>query len=164
MTYKKGILLVIVALVLLSAGGIGVNTYEEQNTVYKYHITSESISSYDESSAQDVSELAQSERELLKEAFSTTDGFFDGASTTIEREEKVDIKLDWDVIEVDGASAVVSISEETVEEPSERYSFSMLALILGALGFSIGAGMFYNARWNNGIGSSHSQYINLKDL
>lgn len=164
MSYQKGIVLIIGGLLLISAGGFGLQMSEEEETTYTYTISTESVETYDKSEANEISELDESERELLKEAFGNSANFFDGSSTSIQREEKVHTQLDWDVIEVDGAPLIVSISEESQVQASSEYLFSMTGIIFGVFMFCVGIGILHSAKWSKGISRHSVRRIDLRDL
>lgn len=162
MSINEGILFCIIGLLLMSGGGMGVDTFERQNTVYEYTITTESTSDYDESSAQSISELSVEERVLLREAFEQSENFLDSSRTTIERDEQIDTELDWSVVKIDGVAVLVTVSESTDTEAPEPYALSVLAILFGGILFMFGCKAIYNIRWETGSTGSSSS-IDIRD-
>jgi hypothetical protein len=162
MNVKEGIIFCIIGLLLMSGGGMGVDTFPRQNTVYEYTITTESTSDYDESSAQSISELSEDDRVLLRQAFEQSEDFLDDSRTTIERHEQIDTELDWSVVKIDGVAVLVTVSESTDTEAPEPYALSVLVILFGGMIFMVGCKAIYNIRWETGSDSSSSS-IDIRD-
>ena len=86
----------------------GGDTYE----LYEYEIKAEQVyDNTDESTqtATPISELSEAEQQMLYDAFKKNDHFLDGASVTIQQDEKIETLDPWKVVNINGVSMLVMI-------------------------------------------------------
>ena len=121
----------------------GGDTYE----LYEYEIKAEQVyDNTDESTqtATPISELSETEQQMLYDAFKKNDHFLDGSSVIIQQDEKIETLDPWKVVNINGVSMLVMIDgPETIiahESPEDSATLVMglfLCLLFGFTGLLI---------------------------
>lgn len=164
MTFKKVAAACVIAILVIGVGGWGIANFEETAVKYNYEITTEEAPErYDEAEAVKLSELSESEQALLKDAFEKADDFTEESSVNVEKENRVDTNIDFDVVEIDGVPVIISISEERSVGAPPKFAFSSMGVMFGMFVFLIGLKGACHKRWESGK-SSDEKTISLTEL
>lgn len=166
-TYGDAIFSIVVGIILISSGVYGLMFMDvSAPTVYEYTVSTETVSGeYDESKVVEFSELPEEDRKLLKDAFEGTDTFFGDSTVEVERENKINPTVEWDIISVDGSPVVVSVSgPEKINPVVTPTAILYMAVLMGLAGFTIGLESLVYRKWEEGLTESETMTIDFKDI